>query len=63
MKTSLTLLAICLVLCTAFVVENIIGKLGLQEDAAKKFILRDFIGDFSTGAIEESGAVEDNPDY
>ena len=60
MKPSLAILAICLVLCTAFkAVENIIAKLGLQEETARYFILKDFIGRFSTSPIDESEGNSD----
>lgn len=61
MKTTLTILALSLVLCTALVVENIIDKLGMQEETAKNFILKDFTGRFSTSPIDEGSSEDDSP--
>ncbi|HTF20936.1 MAG TPA: hypothetical protein VK658_22835 [Chryseolinea sp.] len=62
MKPSLTVLAICVVLCTAFkAIDNIISKLGMQEETARYFILKDFTGRFSTSPIEDGDANTDTP--
>jgi hypothetical protein len=58
MKTMLSILAISLVLCTALAVESIIEKLGLQEAAAKDFILKDFVGRFSTSPLNDAAEEE-----
>ncbi|MGC3947837.1 MAG: hypothetical protein QM762_25575 [Chryseolinea sp.] len=62
MKTTLFILAINLVLCTALAVENVIDKLGLQEATAKDFILKDFVGRFSTSPVNDAGSEEDITD-
>ncbi|MEJ1238080.1 hypothetical protein WBG78_08125 [Chryseolinea sp. T2] len=62
MKTTLPILAISLVLCTVLAVENIVEKLGLQEQTAKDFILKDFVGRFSTSPVDDANSEEDTSD-
>ena len=57
MKRQFTLSLAALLLCSAFAaIDNIIARLGLQEEAAKSFILKNMIGRFSASPIEQSDA-------
>lgn len=55
MKRILILSVVVLTIATAFrSLENIIARLGLQEQNAKSFILRDMVGRLDTTPIDES---------
>jgi hypothetical protein len=64
MKRQFILSLAALLLCSAFVaISNIIARLGLQEETAKTFILKDMIGRFSGSSIDQSdGSAPELPE-
>jgi len=63
MKTHLIIFAIALVCCMAFkAIDTIINKLGMKEDAARNYILRDFVGTFATSPIDDANSDSDGGD-